>query len=180
MFSEHVRTWFAGIWGSWNRMFTDESDKHIPSPAQDHNNTFPVYKGGMLWRPNYSELTLTQEEAFMAWNFWRWNFKSVQEATDLAKRGKEIREIVLGLQREERARSKGSKWKKNLLKIQKVSINWELFMRAYFLLLLLLSLALALQNPVILTGYSYQCFWRSTFQVCNSQLRITSLDFFDV
>lgn len=45
----------------------------------------------------------------------------MQEATDLAKRGKEIREVVLGLQREERARSKGSKWKKNLLKIQKVS-----------------------------------------------------------
>lgn len=64
----------------------------------------------------------------------------MQEATDLAKRGKEIREVVLGLQREERARSKGSKWKKNLLKIQKVRFIWELFMRPYILLLLSPSL----------------------------------------
>ena len=66
MFSEHVRTWFAGIWGNWNRLFTDESDKHFPSPAKDHNNTFPVYKGGLFKTTHYFELTSIQEEPFMA------------------------------------------------------------------------------------------------------------------
>lgn len=44
----------------------------------------------------------------------------VQEATEIMKRGKEIKEIVLGLQREERARVKGRQWKKNLVKLQQV------------------------------------------------------------
>ncbi|KAG0555100.1 hypothetical protein KC19_12G144000 [Ceratodon purpureus] len=48
-----------------------------------------------------------------------------KEATQLAKRGKEIKEIVLGLQREERAGSKGSKWKKNFLKIQQELVFLE-------------------------------------------------------
>lgn len=48
-----------------------------------------------------------------------------QEATQLAKRGKEIKEIVLGLQREERAGTKGSKWKKNFLKIQQVKGDFK-------------------------------------------------------
>lgn len=58
----------------------------------------------------------------------------MQEAAELAKRGKEIKEIVLGLQREERAGSKGSKWKKNLLKIQQVELCTSLIhlLRLYF------------------------------------------------
>jgi LMBR1 domain-containing protein 1 len=44
----------------------------------------------------------------------------LQEATYLLKRGKDIKEVLLGLQREERAGSKGRKWKKNVLKMQKV------------------------------------------------------------
>lgn len=47
-------------------MFTDESDKHFPSPAKDHNNTFPIYKGGMFKTTDYFELTSIKDEPFMA------------------------------------------------------------------------------------------------------------------
>jgi hypothetical protein len=44
----------------------------------------------------------------------------VQEATELGKRAKEIKDAALALQREERAGSKGRKWKKNVNKVQQV------------------------------------------------------------
>lgn len=43
-----------------------------------------------------------------------------QEATELGKRAKEVREIALALQREERAGSKGRKWRKNVKQVQQV------------------------------------------------------------
>nr|XP_024361955.1 LIMR family protein Os06g0128200-like [Physcomitrium patens] len=48
-----------------------------------------------------------------------------KEATEIMKRGKEIKEIVLGLQREERARVKGRQWKKNLVKLQQELVFLE-------------------------------------------------------
>ncbi|KAH8970953.1 hypothetical protein BDL97_02G115800 [Sphagnum fallax] len=50
---------------------------------------------------------------------------SLQEATHILKRGKDMKEVLLGLQREERAGSKGRKWKKNVLKMQKELIYLE-------------------------------------------------------
>lgn len=44
----------------------------------------------------------------------------VQEATELGKRAKEIKDAALVLQREERAGGKGRKWKKNVHKVQQV------------------------------------------------------------
>lgn len=44
----------------------------------------------------------------------------IREATDLGKRAKEIREVALALQREERSGSKGRKWKKNVKQVQQV------------------------------------------------------------
>lgn len=44
----------------------------------------------------------------------------IKEATELGKRAKEIREVALALQREERSGSKGRKWKKNVKQIQQV------------------------------------------------------------
>jgi LMBR1 domain-containing protein 1 len=49
----------------------------------------------------------------------------IKEATYILKRGKDIKEILLGLQREERAGSKGRKWKKNVLKMQKELLYLE-------------------------------------------------------
>ncbi|KAH9571880.1 hypothetical protein CY35_02G116100 [Sphagnum magellanicum] len=49
----------------------------------------------------------------------------IKEATYILKRGKDIKEVLLGLQREERAGSKGRKWKKNVLKMQKELIYLE-------------------------------------------------------
>jgi LMBR1 domain-containing protein 1 len=49
----------------------------------------------------------------------------IKEATHILKRGKDIKEVLLGLQREERAGSKGRKWKKNVLKMQKELIYLE-------------------------------------------------------
>lgn len=40
----------------------------------------------------------------------------------MGKRAKEIREVALQLQREERSGSKGRKWKKNVKKLQEVRI----------------------------------------------------------
>lgn len=46
----------------------------------------------------------------------------VQEATELGKRAKEIKDAALGLQREERAGGKGRKWKKNVHRVQQVQV----------------------------------------------------------
>ncbi|CAM6129058.1 unnamed protein product [Calypogeia fissa] len=49
----------------------------------------------------------------------------IKEATELGKRAKEIREVALALQREERAGSKGRKWKKNVKQVQQELIYLE-------------------------------------------------------
>lgn len=60
----------------------------------------------------------------------------MQEATELGKRAKEIKDAALALQREERAGSKGRKWKKNVNKVQQV---WSWFKKAIFLCFLLVE-----------------------------------------
>ncbi|CAK9227079.1 unnamed protein product [Sphagnum tenellum] len=49
----------------------------------------------------------------------------VKEATELGKRAKEIKDAALALQREERAGSKGRKWKKNVNKVQQELVYLE-------------------------------------------------------
>ncbi|BBN12511.1 LMBR1 domain-containing protein 1 [Marchantia polymorpha subsp. ruderalis] len=49
----------------------------------------------------------------------------IREATDLGKRAKEIREVALALQREERSGSKGRKWKKNVKQVQQELVYLE-------------------------------------------------------
>ncbi|KAL2652415.1 hypothetical protein R1flu_020543 [Riccia fluitans] len=49
----------------------------------------------------------------------------IKEATELGKRAKEIREVALALQREERSGSKGRKWKKNVKQVQQELVYLE-------------------------------------------------------
>jgi LMBR1 domain-containing protein 1 len=44
----------------------------------------------------------------------------LQEATDLGKRAREVKEAAAALQREERSGSKGRKWRKNVKAVEKV------------------------------------------------------------
>jgi LMBR1 domain-containing protein 1 len=44
----------------------------------------------------------------------------LQEATDLAKRSKDIRDVAVALQREERSGNKGRNWRKNVRRVERV------------------------------------------------------------
>lgn len=46
----------------------------------------------------------------------------MQEATDLAKRSKDIRDVAVALQREERSGNKGRNWRKNVRRVERVSL----------------------------------------------------------
>lgn len=50
----------------------------------------------------------------------------LQEATDLAKRSKDIRDVALALQREERSGNKGRNWRKNVRRVERVSVAFFL------------------------------------------------------
>eukprot|EP00249_Psilotum_nudum_P011446 c23182_g1_i1 orf=622-2163(-) len=54
----------------------------------------------------------------------------IKEATELGKRAREIKEVTLALQREERSGSKGRKWRKNVKKIQQELLILEEDMQA--------------------------------------------------
>ncbi|KAJ7523093.1 hypothetical protein O6H91_18G037000 [Diphasiastrum complanatum] len=49
----------------------------------------------------------------------------IKEATDLGKRAKELREITLALQREERTGGKGRKWRRNVKKVEQELVYLE-------------------------------------------------------
>lgn len=51
----------------------------------------------------------------------------VQEATELGKRARDVREVALALQREERSGKKGRKWRKNVKAVQQVACTLWLY-----------------------------------------------------